>query len=483
MHPNLPGSVSIDTQHGAINSIVILLAPSRDVTLRIPETRKRLHRLKDTRHTTRHTDDEHHSENRDTPSFSSPSISPGWVGAPPCVAHSLFPSSTPKSKARLGRAFAQKWTKGVHPTEIRTSISPSSAVELNTTSALANYATEAVRGPIQGCGESNGSNLMVVIEVHHPVHGCGVSNALNFVVVVFFVAVRCRSSSFDAGLQINGQLERKYKFPSGRYFGLLKHYNGDRALMYVALVECPRLVSLDKVAVSPITLQLLCEQVGSSVMEHSSEFQIFRKHFVGVDTHNLIIGFSWHDEHSSPFTWLTQSQLNLNIFKDSEISTKKSKGSLESQEPVVPTKKPPIGVKSAISKPKNPPPPPPPVKSPLTEKPYHEFETKALLSTTSTKDGVSPMNINKMLLEKEKHFEDFDPSTSGSVLKTGFDFLDNCCQITNKQTIPIRETTRAYVCGNNHITTSSPQSHTTVSLPLHTHLRTTDVATFIFAVI
>nr|CAD7575712.1 unnamed protein product [Timema californicum] len=35
----------------------------------------------------------------------------------------------------------------VHPTEIRTSIFPSSAVEqLNTTSALATYATEAVRG-------------------------------------------------------------------------------------------------------------------------------------------------------------------------------------------------------------------------------------------------------------------------------------------------------------------------------------------------
>nr|CAD7259196.1 unnamed protein product [Timema shepardi] len=31
----------------------------------------------------------------------------------------------------------------VHPPEIRTSISPSSAVELNTTSTLANYATEA----------------------------------------------------------------------------------------------------------------------------------------------------------------------------------------------------------------------------------------------------------------------------------------------------------------------------------------------------
>nr|CAD7602657.1 unnamed protein product [Timema genevievae] len=34
-------------------------------------------------------------------------------------------------------------TKPVHPTEIRTSISPSSAVELNTTGALANYATKA----------------------------------------------------------------------------------------------------------------------------------------------------------------------------------------------------------------------------------------------------------------------------------------------------------------------------------------------------
>nr|CAD7411861.1 unnamed protein product [Timema poppensis] len=33
-------------------------------------------------------------------------------------------------------------TTPVHPTEIRTSISPSSAVELNTTSVLANYATE-----------------------------------------------------------------------------------------------------------------------------------------------------------------------------------------------------------------------------------------------------------------------------------------------------------------------------------------------------
>nr|CAD7586786.1 unnamed protein product [Timema genevievae] len=41
-----------------------------------------------------------------------------------------------------GKPFRNK-PPPVHPTEIRTSISSSSAVELNTTSALANYATEA----------------------------------------------------------------------------------------------------------------------------------------------------------------------------------------------------------------------------------------------------------------------------------------------------------------------------------------------------
>nr|CAD7266992.1 unnamed protein product [Timema shepardi] len=39
----------------------------------------------------------------------------------------------------------------VHPTEIRTSISPSSAVELNTTRALANYATEAASDAHVAC--------------------------------------------------------------------------------------------------------------------------------------------------------------------------------------------------------------------------------------------------------------------------------------------------------------------------------------------
>nr|CAD7568426.1 unnamed protein product [Timema californicum] len=56
-----------------------------------------------------------------------------------------------------------KKKKKVHPTEIRTSISPSSAVELNTTRALANYATEAGGSPqkdpiIRHSTSSPGSN-------------------------------------------------------------------------------------------------------------------------------------------------------------------------------------------------------------------------------------------------------------------------------------------------------------------------------------
>nr|CAD7424966.1 unnamed protein product [Timema monikensis] len=44
----------------------------------------------------------------------------------------------------------------VHPTEIRTSISPSSAVELNTTNTLANYATEAgITRDLQSLAASN----------------------------------------------------------------------------------------------------------------------------------------------------------------------------------------------------------------------------------------------------------------------------------------------------------------------------------------
>nr|CAD7406339.1 unnamed protein product [Timema cristinae] len=58
-----------------------------------------------------------------------------------------------RDRLRLGSEPAFAWRESgkpfrkkpppVHPTEIRTSISPSSAIELNTTSALANYATES----------------------------------------------------------------------------------------------------------------------------------------------------------------------------------------------------------------------------------------------------------------------------------------------------------------------------------------------------
>nr|CAD7589850.1 unnamed protein product [Timema genevievae] len=58
--------------------------------------------------------------------------------------------------ARHSRISFGYWEKPppVHPTEIQTSISPSSVIELNTTSALANYATEA------------GSELGELIEIH-----------------------------------------------------------------------------------------------------------------------------------------------------------------------------------------------------------------------------------------------------------------------------------------------------------------------------
>nr|CAD7592187.1 unnamed protein product [Timema genevievae] len=78
--------------------------------------------------------------------------------APTLVQHGIFHSSADSiisgPKSGLGPYFIKR-KRGkekpppVHPTEIRTSISPSSAVELNTTSALANYATEA--GPKCTC--------------------------------------------------------------------------------------------------------------------------------------------------------------------------------------------------------------------------------------------------------------------------------------------------------------------------------------------
>nr|CAD7570265.1 unnamed protein product [Timema californicum] len=64
---------------------------------------------------------------------------------PPVHPTEIRTSISPSSAVELNTtsALANCATEAVHPTEIRTSISPSSAVWLNTTSALANYATEA----------------------------------------------------------------------------------------------------------------------------------------------------------------------------------------------------------------------------------------------------------------------------------------------------------------------------------------------------
>nr|CAD7432473.1 unnamed protein product [Timema monikensis] len=55
----------------------------------------------------------------------------------------------------------------VHPTEIRTSISPSSAVGLNTTSALANYATEAAASR-QSADSGSAHSTINIVEQHRP---------------------------------------------------------------------------------------------------------------------------------------------------------------------------------------------------------------------------------------------------------------------------------------------------------------------------
>ncbi|CAG2058409.1 unnamed protein product [Timema podura] len=75
-----------------------------------------------------------------------------------CIQESLrlFPSAP-----AIGRKL-QEDLHLVHPTKIRTLISPSSAIELNTTSALANYATEAGKNIIPaGC-----EVLIPIIAVH-----------------------------------------------------------------------------------------------------------------------------------------------------------------------------------------------------------------------------------------------------------------------------------------------------------------------------
>nr|CAD7578717.1 unnamed protein product [Timema californicum] len=78
----------------------------------------------------------------------------------------------------LRRSVAEK-PPSVHPTEIRTSISPSSAVELNTTSALANYAIEAVESERVKLGcpvESERVKLGCPVESERVKLGCPVES-------------------------------------------------------------------------------------------------------------------------------------------------------------------------------------------------------------------------------------------------------------------------------------------------------------------
>nr|CAD7588294.1 unnamed protein product [Timema genevievae] len=58
------------------------------------------------------------------------------------------------SDGQVNRREQMEKSPPVHPTEIRISISPSLVVELNTTSALANYATEAELRAQTQCTES-----------------------------------------------------------------------------------------------------------------------------------------------------------------------------------------------------------------------------------------------------------------------------------------------------------------------------------------
>nr|CAD7454530.1 unnamed protein product [Timema tahoe] len=65
-----------------------------------------------------------------------------WHTDSPSIQGPWTPFTNRRPELNLAQ-FPREKPPPVHPTEIRTSISPSSAAELNTTSALANYATEA----------------------------------------------------------------------------------------------------------------------------------------------------------------------------------------------------------------------------------------------------------------------------------------------------------------------------------------------------
>nr|CAD7406966.1 unnamed protein product [Timema poppensis] len=77
-----------------------------------------------------------------------------------------FRTTIPASKVNTRGNCLLETPPPVHPTEIRTSIYPSSAVKLNTTSALANYATEAggedprLHGLYHSCGYNSAGMML-----------------------------------------------------------------------------------------------------------------------------------------------------------------------------------------------------------------------------------------------------------------------------------------------------------------------------------
>nr|CAD7460065.1 unnamed protein product [Timema tahoe] len=105
----------------------------------------------------------------------------------------------PRSPRHRHSSLLREWREKpppVHPTEIRTSISPSSAVELNTTSALANYVTEAGK-TIEKMKEDIGDSYFWA-SVNKTTHLCGI-NIGNIVVIQTFdeeAAISIREAKF-----------------------------------------------------------------------------------------------------------------------------------------------------------------------------------------------------------------------------------------------------------------------------------------------
>nr|CAD7573859.1 unnamed protein product [Timema californicum] len=87
----------------------------------------------------------------------------------------------------------------VHPSKIRTSISPSSAVELNTTSALANYITEAAHHNVAGCLSCGLAEL-----IHIDPTDCNLKDLNNTV-----NAIGCCFDNFPIGIQAVGLIVRE----------------------------------------------------------------------------------------------------------------------------------------------------------------------------------------------------------------------------------------------------------------------------------